>query len=55
MGQKGNREGLISLNLNKHIEAVTVEVPTSPTGQPLETEVRDIAARMLNDRNEQAQ
>jgi len=54
-GQKANQAGLITLNLNKHVEAITVDVPISHTGQPLEAQVRESAARMLDDRGEQGQ
>ena len=44
--------GPITLDLNRHIESRTVDVPVSATGQPLEAEVREVARTLLTDRVE---
>jgi hypothetical protein len=51
-GLLADQSGLITLNLDRHIEARTVEVPVSSTGQPLQAAIRDLSVQFINDRAE---
>jgi hypothetical protein len=54
-GSRGDHVALVTLNLTNHIEAINAEVPTGATGQPVEAQVRQIAAQFLGSRGEQDQ
>lgn len=51
-GIMAGQAGPITLDLNRHIESRTVDVPVSATGQPQEAEVRELARNLLTDRVE---
>lgn len=51
-GSREGQAGIITLDLNRHIEARTADVPVSATGQPAETTVREIAREFLQNRPE---
>lgn len=48
-GIMDGQPGPITLDLNRHIESRTANVPVSATGQPSEAEVRELARGLLTD------
>jgi hypothetical protein len=51
-GHLDGQAGMTTLDLNRHIESRTGEVPISATGQPAEADVREMAREFLSNRPE---